>query len=62
MPFSMIQRYRGRTTDEAEPVDNPREEQQENDRQPGESDKAYELRKAMEETAGGDTRKDKTRE
>lgn len=62
MPFSMIQRNRRQQPDEPEPVDSRREEAtEENDRKPGEADSAYELRKAMESTQGGDTRKDKTR-
>lgn len=39
----------------------PRPSPEDPDRREGESRKAYELRKAMEATTGGDTRTDRTR-
>jgi hypothetical protein len=35
--------------------------ERETQKRPGESDKAYELRKALEATDGGDTRRDRTK-
>jgi hypothetical protein len=53
--------------DEPEAEDNATEERTETrprrgaDQGPNEADKAYELRKAIEGTPGGDTRRDRTR-
>jgi hypothetical protein len=57
---NLAKRFMG-SSDEPEAEDNAREERGE-ERGANESRKAYELRKAMEATPGGDTRRDKTRE
>lgn len=65
MPFDNVKRLmdRGRALlagAEETPAARPTPKRGEDQRE-GESVKAYELRKAMEETAGGDTRRDRSR-
>jgi hypothetical protein len=54
MPLTDVQRADAKPT----PRETPKRG---TDQRPGESAKAYELRKAMESTEGGDTRRDKSR-
>ena len=68
MPFDNVKRLmdRGRAflagAEEESPRPTPRETPKRgSDQREGESAKAYELRKAMEATEGGDTRRDRSR-
>ena len=58
--FEKVRRMLGLADDEPQPAPSPTPKRG-SDQREGESAKAYELRKAMEATEGGDTRRDRSR-